>query len=195
MGLFDLPAIDAAPTVTFVCTGNICRSAYAEKALRHALVHGGNPWGLTVTSAGTRGLDAHPMDEPVVALARARGYDTDHVSRRVDVTVVDDDGLFLAMTAEHAAAVLEWDPAATHRVYTLAEFARCIGQADPRDLAGARSLGDLLTRLRTVRTRVRASDEDIADPYRQSADVHAEVAAIIDRHIAAVAPALSARLA
>lgn len=195
VGLFDLPPIDASPIVTFVCTGNICRSAFAEKALIHALAHGGNPWGLTATSAGTQGLDAHPMDAPVAQLARERGYSESHVSQRVDEAVIATNGLFLAMTAEHAAALLRWDPAATHRVYTLAEFARCVEQAAPRPGAGADSLGGLLTQLRSVRTGAARHDEDIEDPFRKSADVHARVAEIIDRHIATIAPALSAQLA
>ncbi|MGD9990090.1 low molecular weight protein-tyrosine-phosphatase [Pseudonocardia sp.] len=70
--------------VSFVCTGNICRSPMAAQVLRAHLDHAGVR-DVVVTSAGTGGWHAgEPADPRVVEVLRSNGYGTEHVARQID---------------------------------------------------------------------------------------------------------------
>ena len=63
VGQWDRPyrrtdARGQAGSILVVCTGNVCRSPYIERRLRHELAG----TGIEVTSAGTRALVGHDMD-------------------------------------------------------------------------------------------------------------------------------------
>ncbi|MEB3052147.1 low molecular weight protein-tyrosine-phosphatase [Mycolicibacter sp. MYC123] len=65
--------------VTFVCTGNICRSPMAEKMFAHQITGRGLGAAVRVSSAGT--ADWHigkGADERTNQVLRAHGYPTDH---------------------------------------------------------------------------------------------------------------------
>ena len=65
--------------VTFVCTGNICRSPMAEKMFAHQITRRGLGAAVRVSSAGT--ADWHigkGADERTNRVLRAHGYPTDH---------------------------------------------------------------------------------------------------------------------
>ncbi len=87
--------------VTFVCTGNICRSPIAEKVFAHELALAGLADGVRVSSAGTGGWYAGgPADERASALLRAHGYPHDHIARQVDDDVLSAD-LIVALDNSH----------------------------------------------------------------------------------------------
>lgn len=78
------PSYGGQVHVSFVCTGNICRSPMAAQVLRTHLDRAGVS-GVVVTSAGTGGWHAgEPADPRVVELLRSKGYGTDHVARQID---------------------------------------------------------------------------------------------------------------
>lgn len=65
--------------VTFVCTGNICRSPMAEKMFAHQLAQRGLGELVRVTSAGTAGWHiGKGADERTNRVLRAHGYPTEH---------------------------------------------------------------------------------------------------------------------
>jgi protein-tyrosine phosphatase len=71
--------------VTFVCTGNICRSPMAEKMFADQLRRRGLSEAVRVTSAGTG--DWHvgsSADVRAARVLRAHGYPTDHRAAQVD---------------------------------------------------------------------------------------------------------------
>jgi protein-tyrosine phosphatase len=75
---------DPALHVTFVCTGNICRSPMAEKMFAHQLAQRGLADAVRVTSAGT--ADWHigkGADERTNRVLRAHGYPVDHSAAQV----------------------------------------------------------------------------------------------------------------
>ena len=59
-------------SVLFVCTANICRSAFAERWAGHLL---GGDTSVGVASAGTHGYVDAPMDPPMAEELQARGAD------------------------------------------------------------------------------------------------------------------------
>ena len=75
----------AAPSVLFVCLGNICRSPLAEAALRDAATRAGLD--VEVDSAGTGAWHVgHPPDARAQVVARAHGIEiSGYRARRVTV--------------------------------------------------------------------------------------------------------------
>lgn len=70
--------------VTFVCTGNICRSPMAEKMLAHQIAGRGLADVVRVSSAGTGGWHAGDgADHRAVRVLRDRGYPTAHRAAQV----------------------------------------------------------------------------------------------------------------
>ena len=70
--------------VTFVCTGNICRSPMAEKMFAHQLAQRGLGGTVRVTSAGT--ADWHVgkgADERTNRVLRDNGYPVEHRAAQV----------------------------------------------------------------------------------------------------------------
>jgi protein-tyrosine phosphatase len=71
--------------VTFVCTGNICRSPMAEKMFAHQIAERGLGDAVRVTSAGTG--DWHVgsgADVRAARVLRDHGYPADHRAAQVD---------------------------------------------------------------------------------------------------------------
>jgi len=87
--------------VTFVCTGNICRSVMAEKMFAHQLRGRGLGEAVRVTSAGTG--DWHVgscADERAARVLRDRGIPTDHCAAQVGADHLAAD-LVVAMSRNH----------------------------------------------------------------------------------------------
>lgn len=71
--------------VTFVCSGNICRSPMAEKMFAHQISERGLGHVVRVSSAGTGGWHAgEPADRRATHVLRERGYPTAHRAAQVD---------------------------------------------------------------------------------------------------------------
>jgi protein-tyrosine phosphatase len=71
--------------VTFVCSGNICRSPMAEKMFADQLRQRGLADAVRVTSAGTGNWHVGSgADERAARVLRAHGYSTDHRAAQVD---------------------------------------------------------------------------------------------------------------
>lgn len=71
--------------VTFICSGNICRSPMAEKMFAHQISERGLAEAVRVTSAGTGGWHAGaPADRRATHVLRAHGYPTSHRAAQVD---------------------------------------------------------------------------------------------------------------
>jgi len=118
--------------VTFICTGNICRSPMAEKVYATVLDREGLTARVQVSSAGTVPWHAgEPADERAAEVLRRHGYPADHVARQVNPNHLEAD-LLMAASPEHVAAltrVLGRDDAA-RRVRLIRSF-------DPAAPAGA----------------------------------------------------------
>lgn len=87
--------------ITFVCTGNICRSPMAEKMFADQLRRRGLGDAVRVTSAGTGNWHVGSRaDERAVRVLRAHGYSDDHYAAQVDADHLAAD-LVVALDRNH----------------------------------------------------------------------------------------------
>ena len=110
--------------ILVVCEGNVCRSPLAERLLARRLPE------AAVSSAGTRapvGAAMHPLT--AAQLTRLGGDATGFAARALtqeDVVAAD---LVLTATKAVRAAVVEVEPRALRRTFTLLEFAALLDRA------------------------------------------------------------------
>ena len=83
----------------FVCSGNICRSPYAQEAARRH--------GLAAVSCGTHTRNGLPANDSAVREAAHRGVDLSaHKTTRWEDLKVEKGDVIVAMQLQHALAVL-----------------------------------------------------------------------------------------
>ena len=99
--------------ITFVCSGNICRSPMAEKMFAHQIAERGLSAAVRVSSAGTGNWHVGSgADERAVRVLRERGYPTEHRAAHVGEDHLCAD-LVIALGRNHARILTDWgvDPA------------------------------------------------------------------------------------
>lgn len=117
-----LRPVSDAFRVLYVCTGNVCRSAAAERMLLHRATPGDR---IEVASAGTGALEGYGIDGPTVAALAEVGVDGGgHRAAWLDETMIAEANLVLTATTEHRDRVLRMAPTAMRRTFTMREFAR-----------------------------------------------------------------------
>lgn len=169
-------------SVLIVCTGNVCRSPFAELALEAAL-HAAAPGMYSVSSVGTQALVGEDMTEQTASLLRANGI-TMHAfsARRLDQSVIDDADIVLTATRAHRSTVVDLSPAALRRTFTLREFAGMLGSVELEPTGTSElwqaALPELL-QLRPWRRPALPEDDDVADPYRRGDASYTRMAAEI----------------
>ena len=96
--------------VTFVCSGNICRSPMAEKMFAHQIRERGLGDVVRVSSAGTGGWHAgDEADDRANRVLRAHGYPTGHCATQVcDEHLAAD--LVIALGRNHLRMLRSFDP-------------------------------------------------------------------------------------
>ncbi|KAB1641679.1 arsenate reductase/protein-tyrosine-phosphatase family protein [Gulosibacter chungangensis] len=162
-----------------VCTGNICRSPYAELLLREKL----DASRFEVDSAGTGALVGHPMPDELLEIAARNGIEgaPEHRGQQLTEELIVDSDLIFALSREHRSQVVQMHPRANRYTFTLIEFAR-IARAIPEDelregVAGRRNVEraafQTLSELRGIVPPPESqSDLDITDPYRREFEVY-----------------------
>ena len=176
---------DSPINVVFVCTANICRSAYAEMRARQVL---GNRSTVQVGSAGVHGWIDQPMDPPMAQELSARGGNAStFASRRLTADIVRDADLLLTAEAAHRQFILEEWPAAFRRVFTLRQFADAVGTAS-ETVQGR----DLIAHAAALRRPAHPSD-NVRDPFGRGPAAAAACAVELDALLAAILPRLAAR--
>lgn len=122
--------------VTFVCTGNICRSPMAEKMFAHQIAERGLADVVRVSSAGTGGWHAGDgADHRAVRVLADRSYPTGHRATQ--------------LCDEHLSA----------------DLVVALGQNHMRILADLGVQPDRLRMLRSFDPRSGAHPLDVEDPY------------------------------
>jgi protein-tyrosine-phosphatase len=165
--------------VLFVCTANICRSAYAEVVARHLA-----PQRLTFTSAGVRAAEGVPMEELMAAEAVTRGAATANFrSRRLTVAMVDEVDVILTAESGHRRLVLEDRPLAMRKTFTFGQFARGLSA-----ITGPSS--ELLDQVR-AKAATSTEADDVPDPSRRGPTAAGAAADQLDELLRLILPALA----
>lgn len=172
--------------ILFVCTGNICRSAMAERLALAAL---GPRSPILVGSAGTRAVRGRPMAERARAVLLRHGGDPEgFASRPLTAEAVVRADLVLAASSEHRAEAVALHPVAAARAFTIAEFGTLAGavpgESVLRHRDPVRRARALVEETRALRGLVRVDQPDIADPYGGSRRAYREAARRIAESLA-----------
>jgi protein-tyrosine-phosphatase len=173
-------------TVLLVCTGNICRSALAERLGRAYLDDrlGTDAHLVRLTSAGVGAVVGSAMHPDSALVLRGYGGDpAGFVARQIVEDMAIDADLTLTLTRAHRRRVLELAPRALARTFTLREAAALVDLLGGVDVSGE-GLADraraLVREMNGARSRRQAgAGDDIGDPIGQPLEVHEEVGAAI----------------
>ncbi|MBB2992478.1 protein-tyrosine phosphatase [Mycolicibacterium iranicum] len=137
--------------VTFICSGNICRSPMAEKMFAHQISERGLSDVVRVTSAGTgHWHEGEPADRRAGHTLRAHGYPTEHRAAQIGDDHLAAD-LIVALGRNHLRML--------QHMGVPAERLRMLRSFDPR--SGAHVL-------------------DVEDPYYGTQDDFEETYSVID---------------
>ncbi|MET0235382.1 MAG: hypothetical protein ABW224_12130 [Kibdelosporangium sp.] len=192
-------------SILFVCTGNICRSPYAELLTRHLLdqrLPRTNAVRFTVRSAGTAALTGSEMEPMTSSLIQEWGVPRtagqEHVARQIDEPTISRADLVLTAERHHRAHVATLCPGARSRCFTLREFNRLLNQVEPGPPADdpveiARAGVVAAAGRRGMTPPVAASEDAIADPFRRTPEFHRATTTMLDTLVANVVRMLTAR--
>lgn len=137
--------------VTFVCSGNICRSPIAEKMFAQQIRDRGLGEVVRVTSAGTgHWHEGEPADRRAGHVLREHGYPTQHRAAQ--------------LTDDHLSA----------------DLVIAMGRNHLRFLAEAGVPSERLRMLRSFDPRSGAHTPDVEDPYYGTQDDFVEAFTVID---------------
>lgn len=108
--------------ILVVCSGNICRSPYAEGYLRHRL-ESSAVRDVTIRSAGTLGIVGSPPSPETRALALEAGFDVAPLrSKGLHYDRVDEADVILVMEEAHRREIAARYPEDVGKVRLLSEF-------------------------------------------------------------------------
>ena len=120
--------------IMFVCTGNICRSAMAEKLLKKKLQDLGMSQKVEAYSCGTYAeADDTPTYEATTVMMKKYGIDmTSHRATPIRDSKIYDMDLILCMTNSHKNTLKLVCPDLVDRIFLLREYAGLDGEiSDP----------------------------------------------------------------
>lgn len=154
--------------ILYVCTGNICRSTFAERWSQQL-----TPAGMTFSSAGTMAMVGQGMDADMADQLRRHGGDpSGFEARQASLSILRDVDLVLTMERRHKAYVLEEMPGLTRRTHTLGHFLRAVDElAASGPVPRGQELLEAVSRVRVPSSRA----ESVEDPYRRGPQKAAEV--------------------
>lgn len=125
-------ADDSRFRILFVCTGNICRSPFAEMLTRHATARW--PGAFEVASAGVAAVVGSPMHPAGCAALAHFGVPhsaaTSFRARQLTTSDLAAADLILGAAPAHRAEALRYRPQALPNAFTIREFARLVGFVD-----------------------------------------------------------------
>jgi protein-tyrosine phosphatase len=183
-----------AGQVLVVCTGNVCRSPYIERRLRHHLIG----TGIQVASAGTHALVGRDMDPGTRDCLQHSGGDVDSFSARaLTADLVRQADLVIAAAREHRAAAARMHPAAMARTFTLRDLGDLLSNLSVNELAPApdeatnwvRQVAATASRRRGL-VPARQQDIDVTDPIGGPPSRFVLMAAEVDAALVPIVAAL-----
>ncbi len=158
-----------------------------ELAARDLVAKSGHAESLQISSAGTHGFVDRQMDDVMsAALADATGVQsTDFRSRPLTRDLIADADLVITAEASHRSFILDDDPGAFRKVFTLGQLAEAVDDLD----AGLDR--DALLQALGERRGTAATELDVSDPYRRGRQAAQRCADHIDSLLRVVVPVLA----
>lgn len=169
--------------VLFVCTANICRSAYADVVARSRGIGG-----IEFLSAGTHALVGQPIDPPIANQVADPADPSSHRAQQLTRELVESADLILAMGSEHRRYILDEWPSAARKTFIIGHAAREVASI-PAD-AGLHDVADHLWHHRSTGPR-----DEVEDPYRRGDGAAIKAATTIDTHLEDILPRLQEMIA
>lgn len=176
-----------------LCTGNVCRSPYAERRLRQELAG----TAVRVHSAGTAALVDRDMD-PLSAqlLARAGADAAGFRARQLTPDLLASADLVVAAAREHRSAAARLHPATLRRAMTLRDLADLLEGTTPDDVLAhggegswVRRVGEFASSRRGL-VPARQDGVDVTDPIGAPEAVFVRMADEVEDAVAVVGPVL-----
>jgi protein-tyrosine phosphatase len=123
--------------VCFICSANICRSPYAEARMTQMIEEAGLDDVVSVTSAGTFGIEGERAHPRSIQIAQLRGASLrEFRSRGVTNEIISASQLIVCMDARHLRELARDYPEATPRMRLLRASPNAIGGTDVPDPVG-----------------------------------------------------------
>lgn len=160
--------------VLFVCTANVCRSAYADAVATAAAVPG-----LEFSSAGTHGWAGERIDPPMAAVLPTGVDASGHRGRQLTHAMMQQADLVVTMTAQHRAFIQDEWPELARKAFVMGHVTREL--ASLPDGATRDQVVDHLWGRRTQRPQ-----DSVADPYRRGPQAAAACAQRIDADLGVI---------
>ncbi|NER81642.1 MAG: low molecular weight protein arginine phosphatase [Leptolyngbya sp. SIO1D8] len=115
--------------VLFICSGNTCRSPFAEALLHHKISclmttpsFAQSELDIQVKSAGTAASSGRPMSFAMEIILQEQGIESTHLSQRLHWDLIDWADLMLTMTRVQKALLISQMPELTPKLFTLNEY-------------------------------------------------------------------------
>lgn len=169
-------------SIYFVCTGNICRSAFAEHFCRHYVT------GTTIpfASAGVGALVGSGMDPTMRQVAAECGIDgSEHVSRQLTGRMLKEAALVIVFDTYQVEWITSEFPEYLGRSYMIGHLARVLADL-PEGVRVKVSDLDALVRA----TPVDPVRDCVSDPYGGGIESAHQAAREIMRALTVIAPRL-----
>lgn len=191
--------------VLFVCTGNICRSPFAEILTRHLLVGrvgGRAAAAFELASAGVQAVVGSPMHEHTrreLAPWHLDGLASERfAARQLRSAMIREADLVLGLNTRHRSAVIGLEPGALTTCFSLREFARLATDVDPHSLpddplARAHALVEAVRTRRGLAPPTLPDADRVPDPMGGPQQAHHEAALLIDEAVSAIVDAIAPR--
>jgi protein-tyrosine phosphatase len=169
--------------VLVVCTGNLCRSPIIETLLVAAAPS------LTIRSAGTDAPRRQPWHPLAIEVLGEAGHSVTGYARRLRARDVRSATLVLTAAGIHRGRVVQLDPAAEDRCFTLLEAARLLQAAPAPAPLGPAGLAAHLAA--ALRHNPLECDDDLPDPIMGTLDDFRTCRARVQSALGPIADALS----
>lgn len=166
-------------SVLFVCTANICRSAYADVTSRARGIDG-----VEFSSAGTRALVGRPIDPPMAEAIETDADATGHEARQLTRQLMEEADLVLTMGGDHRRWILDEWPKLGRKAFLLGHVARVMA-----DLPEGMTLDRLTDHLWSHRSADPA--DEVKDPYKRGPEAMDTAARQIDSAMDVIATGLA----
>jgi protein-tyrosine phosphatase len=190
--------------ILFVCTGGICRSAFAEILARHLLrerLGVVDAARFTVASAGTAavlGAAMHPFSRAELARWGLAGMARGFRSHPLDMPVVAGSDLVLTAERRHRRAAVELQPSALRTTFCVREMARLAKEVRAETLPDdpverAKAAVAAARKLRGAARYVPVEEDAIPDPVALGPSAHHDTAKLIEESLLGLISLLASR--